>query len=395
MIYLDNSATTRQYDEVTDEMVRVAKNYFGNPSSLHRLGFDAGNILFNTRREFEECFGPDGTIIFTSGGTESDNWAIMNAAYKHRRSGKKIITTKIEHSAILKNCKRLEDEGFNVEYLDVDVDGYLEPQVLKAALDEDTILVSIMTVNNEVGTIEPVKECQRIVREYNKAHNRNIVFHTDAIQAFGKLRFDDSDFDLISVSAHKIHGPRGVGLLYMKNDVKLPPYICGGGQEMGYRSGTENTPGIAGFGVASHIAHKNLEERMKTVGEVNNYLRKGLQSEIKDVILNGPEELGYTLHDGGKRCPSVLNLSFLGTRGEVLLHTLEQDGIYVSTGSACSSHNKNSGSHVLKAMSMDDKEIEGAIRFSFSEYNTFEEMDVVIEKVKTAVNRFRKLGSFR
>lgn len=395
MIYLDNSATTRQYDEVTEAMVKAATENYGNASSLHRLGFEAGNILFDARREFEDRFAPGGTVIFTSGGTEADNMAIMSTATKLRRRGQKIITTKIEHPAVLETCRRLEAEGFKVEYLDVDVDGYIEPQVLKAALDRDTILVSVMTVNNEVGTIQPVRECQKIVNDFNRENGTKIIFHTDAVQAFGKLRMDEGAFDLVSVSGHKIHGPKGIGLLYMKDSVKLPPFITGGGHEMGYRSGTENTPGIAGFATASSITHKNLEDKMESIGAVNDYLRHGLETELTDIILNGPVELGYTLSDAGKRCPSILNISFMGTRGEVLLHTLEQDGIFVSTGSACSSHKKTSDSHVLEAMSMNHKEIEGAIRFSFSEFNTIEEMDEVIERVKTAVNRFRRLGSFR
>ena len=214
------------------------------------------------------------------------------------------------------------------------------------------------------------------------------------MQAFGKLPIDDAPFDLVSVSGHKFHGPKGIGFLYMNKNLKLPAFITGGGQENGYRSSTENTTGIAGIGLAARMANENLFAKMTRIGELNDYLRKGLMTELSDVVLNGPEELGYTLHDHGKRCPGVLNLTFKGTRGEVLLHTLEQDRIYVSTGSACSSH-KTGDSHVLQAMGLDHKSIEGAIRFSFSEFNTTEEIDIVIEKTKAAVTRFRKLGSFR
>ncbi|MDD5823805.1 MAG: cysteine desulfurase family protein [Firmicutes bacterium] len=394
MVYLDNSATTRQYDEVTELMYKIAKEDFGNPSSLHSLGFEAGNYLFEARQTMEDCFYGNGSVIFTSSGTEADNMALVSTCRKMRRRGNKIITTKVEHPAILETCKRLQEDGFNVEYLDVDVDGYLEPQLLKAALDKDTILVSIMTVNNEVGTIEPVLPAYRTVQEFNKANGTNIIFHTDAVQAFGKIAMDDAPFDLISASAHKIHGPKGMGVLYMRKDLKLPAFITGGGQESGYRSSTENVPGIAGFGLAAKMATADLYNKMNRIGEVNEYLLRGLTSEISDVLVNGPEELGYTLYDHGKRCPSVLNLSFMGTRGEVLLHTLEQDKILVSTGSACASH-KTGDSHVLQAMSMSHKEIEGAIRFSLSEFNTIEEMDYVIDRVKKAVERFRKLGSFR
>lgn len=394
MIYLDNSATTRQYDEVTELVYRMAKENYGNPSSLHALGFDAGNILFDARRAIEDLMYPGGEIIFTSGGTESDNMALVSTARKMRRRGKRILTTRVEHPAVLETCRRLADDGFAVEYLSVDKDGCVDPDDVSAALSEDTVLVSIMTVNNETGTIQPVIPAAKSVRDFNKKNGTKIVFHTDAVQAFGKLPMDDANFDLISVSGHKFHGPKGIGFLYMNKDLKLPAFITGGGQENGYRSSTENTTGIAGLGLAARMSHENLIAKMSKMGEVSEYLRKGLMTELSDVVLNGPEELGYTMHDHGRRCPTVLNLTFKGTRGEVLLHTLEQDRIYVSTGSACSSH-KTGDSHVLQAMGLDHKAIEGAIRFSFSEFNTKEEMDEVIDKTKAAVTRFRKLGSFR
>ena len=337
---------------------------------------------------------PGGEIIFTSGGTESDNMALISGARKMRRRGNRILTTRIEHPAVLETCRRLADDGFDVEYLSVDKMGYVDPESISDSLTEDTILVSIMTINNEVGTIEPVLPALKAVRDYNRKHGTGIIFHTDAVQAFGKLPIDDAPFDLVSVSGHKFHGPKGIGFLYMNKNLKLPAFITGGGQENGYRSSTENTTGIAGIGLAARMANENLFAKMTRIGELNDYLRKGLMTELSDVVLNGPEELGYTLHDHGKRCPGVLNLTFKGTRGEVLLHTLEQDRIYVSTGSACSSH-KTGDSHVLQAMGLDHKSIEGAIRFSFSEFNTTEEIDIVIEKTKAAVTRFRKLGSFR
>ncbi len=394
MVYLDNSATTRQYDEVTDLIYELSKNSWGNPSSLHSLGFEANNILKQARADIEDMFYGNGQVIFTSGGTEADNMALVSTARKLRRRGNKIITSRIEHPAVLETCKRLAEDGFNIEYIDCDVDGYVEPQAVKAALDQNTIMVSLMTVNNEVGTIESVLPSFRFVQEFNKNNGTNIVFHTDAVQAFGKIRFDDVPFDLVSASGHKIHGPKGAGLLYMRKDLKLPAFITGGGQEGGYRSTTENLQGIAGLALASKMAYTNFDDKMHHIAELNEYLRKGLGAELSDLMLNGPCELGYTLFDSGKRCPSVLNISFLGTRGEVLLHTLEQDGIFVSTGSACASHHTGD-SHVLTAMSMTHKEIECAIRFSFSEFNTFEEMDYVIDKTKNAVNRFRRLGSFR
>lgn len=394
MIYLDNSATTRQYDEVTELMYRAAKDNFGNPSSLHTLGFEAGNLLYDARRQVEKLLPPAGNVIFTSSGTEADNMALYSSARKLRRRGNKIITTKVEHPAVLETCKRLAEDGFEVVYLDVDVDGYVEEQAVKAALDDNTIIVSIMTVNNEVGTIEPVSAVSRTIREYNRAHGSEIIFHTDAVQAFGKLSLDGLDADIICASGHKFHGPKGTGIMYVKKRHKLPAFITGGGQEGGLRSSTENTPGIAGLGLAAEMSAADQMMKISRMGMVNNYLLSGLRSEISDIIVNGPEELGYSLEDHGRRCPTVLNVTFEGTRGEVLLHTLEQDGIYVSTGSACSSH-KTGDSHVLSAMSMTHKEIEGAIRFSFSEFNTVEEMDEVIARTKTAVERFRRLGSFR
>ncbi len=394
MIYLDNSATTRQYDEVTELIYTTSKENFGNPSSLHTLGFNAGNLLFEARKDIEDLMYGDGLVIFTSGGTESDNMALVSTARKLRRRGNRILTTKVEHPAILETCRRLADDGFVVDYLNVDKNGYVDPETVKDALTEDTILVSIMTVNNEVGTIEPVAPAASIVKEYNKKHGTNIVFHTDAVQAFGKIPMDDVQFDLLSASAHKFHGPKGTGFLYMRKDLKLPALITGGGQENGFRSSTENTTGIAGMGLAAKISYEDLMTKMAKMAECNDYLRKGLMNELKDVRLNGAEELGFSLQDHGKRLPTVLNLTFANTRGEVLLHTLEQDRIYVSTGSACSSH-KTGDSHVLIAMGLNHKEIEGAIRFSFSEFNTIEEMDIVIDKTKAAVNRFRKLGSFR
>ena len=394
MIYLDNSATTRQYDEVTELMYRIQKEHFGNPSSLHSLGFDAGNYLFDARDQVSRAFPQGGQVIFTSGGTEGDNMAIFSSCRKLRRRGRKIITTAIEHPAVLECMKRLQEDGFRVEYLPCSVDGYVEPQALKAALDEETILVSMMAVNNEVGTILPILPCYEIVQNYNHVHGTKIIFHTDAVQAFGKMDFSDAPFDLISISGHKFHGPKGIGALYVRKGLTIPAHILGGGQENGLRSGTENTPGIAGLGLAVEMTTTDMMEKQRRMAEVNDYFRKAVIDEIPDVQLNGYEAQGFELEDYGTRCPSVINFSFLGTRGEVLLHTLEQDGIYVSTGSACASHHTGD-SHVLVAMSLSHKEIESALRFSFSEFNTLEEMDFVIDRLKNAVARFRRLGSFR
>ena len=257
------------------------------------------------------------------------------------------------------------------------------------------ILISVMGVNNEAGTIMPVGEIAHIKDEYNKAHGTQIWLHSDAVQAMGKISINVKKswqgVDMISVSGHKIHGPKGMGALYVRKGLNLEPFMIGGGQEKHMRSGTENTPGIVGFGVACDLAMSCFDERVRKMSEARKYLLDGIKAEIKDVLINSPEEAGS---EAGLCCPSVLNVSFLGTRGEVILHTLEQDGIYVSTGSACSS-NKKGRSHVLAAMGLKDKEIEGAIRFSFSEFNTQAEMEYTLEKVKQAVARFRRLGSFR
>lgn len=380
LVYLDNSATTRQHDKVTAEMVAAMENYYGNPSSLHLLGIEAEKKVRQARKQIAASLGAkEDEIIFTSGGTESDNTALYGIAHSRKREGNKIITSKVEHPAILEACKVLEKEGFEIEYIGVDEKCRLNMEQLKNAIDDNTILISIMAVNNETGTIMPVKE---IAGAKGKA-----VFHTDAVQAYGKIDLKNCGADLISVSGHKIHGPKGTGALYVRKGINLPAYIVGGGQEHHQRSGTENVPGIVGLGLAGEMASKNLAARTAEMMKVRNYLLEGIKAQIKDIRIN-------SLETPEEAAASVLNISFMGTRGEVLLHTLEQEGIYVSTGSACSS-NKKGQSHVLSAMGLKDKEIEGAIRFSFSEYNTIEQMDYVIDKVSAAVSRFRKLGSFR
>ena len=376
-VYLDNSATTRQYDRVTAYMKESMDDFYGNPSSLHSFGLDSEKKVRQARKNIAESLGcGEEEIVFTSGGTESDNTAIFGAARSKKRNGKKIITSKVEHPAVLEACKALENEGYTVEYIGVDSQCRLDMDQLQAAVDDETILISIMTVNNETGTVMPVDQIAQL--------KKNALFHTDSVQAYGKMKLKAGAADLMSLSAHKIHGPKGMGALYVRKGVRIPAYLVGGGQERHMRSGTENVPGILGFGLAARIASENLESRLDAMAEAKNYLLAGLQDQIEDLRINTPAD----------SVPSVLNVSFLVTRGEVLLHTLEQDGIFVSTGSACSS-NKKGRSHVLAAMGLSDKEIEGAVRFSFSEFNTVIEMDYVLEKTKNAVTRFRKLGSFR
>ncbi|QAT43054.1 cysteine desulfurase family protein [Aminipila luticellarii] len=393
-VYLDNSATTKQYDAVTDKMIEYMREDFGNPSSLHKLGLTAEKAVRAARKNVAEALNArEEEIIFTSGGTESDNTALLGAASARKRRGKKIITTAIEHPAILEAAGRLENLGFTIEYIGVDEKGTVDMESFRQSITEDTILISAMGVNNEVGTMEPIHEMVQIKNEYNKKHGTEVLFHTDAVQAFGKLPVQSSGIDMISVSGHKIHGPKGIGALYIRKGLTIEPYLIGGGQEKHMRSGTENVPAIAGFGQAAQTAGRNLENRVRKMSAARDYLLEGIQTEIKDIKINSAEK-DSPIWEQGLCCPSVLNISFLGTRGEVLLHTLEQADIYVSTGSACSS-NKKGQSHVLKAMGLKDKEIEGAIRFSFSEFNTTEEMDYVLEHLKQAVTKFRKLGSFR
>lgn len=391
MIYLDNSSTTRQYDEVTRYMAEVAGNSFGNPSSLHGLGLEAEKLMKEGRRKIALGFNasPD-EVYITSCGTESDNTVLMGIARVPRPRAKKIITTAVEHPAVLEPAAEMERRGFEVVRLGVDGHGMIDLDELKEALSADTLLISVMAVNNEVGSIMPLKEIGEIKRAFNKANGTRVLLHTDAVQALGKISLDTrkelKDVDLISASAHKIHGPKGIGSLYVRKGTNLMPFMLGGGQEKGFRSGTENVPSVSGFGLACEMAVNNLDSRVAHMREVRDYLKKGIMDSISDIRINSPE-------DG---VCSVLNVSFIGTRGEVILHKLEDDGIYVSTGSACSSNHKTSkGSHVLNAMGLKPKEIEGALRFSFSEFNTIEEMDFVLDRLKTSVEGFRRLGSFR
>lgn len=389
LVYLDNSATTKPYQEAVDVMAKVLTEDYGNPSSLHTLGIAAEKYVKSARKSFATSIGAsEEEVFFTSCGTEADNMAIMGAAAARKHQGKKIITTAVEHPAVLEPCRKLEQMGYKVEYIGVDSKCRLDMKQLEAAIDEDTILISVMGVNNETGSIMPIKEIIELKDRYNKEHNAGVLMHTDAVQAFGKIsvnvKGEFKGVDMISVSGHKIHGPKGIGGIYVKKGLNLPAFIIGGGQENHMRSGTENTAGIAGFGKAMDIAFADFEGRVDKMAKAKARLLEAIKADVKDIIINSPEE----------SAPSVLNISFMGTRGEVLLHTLEQDNIYVSTGSACSS-NKKGQSHVLGAMGLKHKEIEGAIRFSFSEFNTEEEMDYVADKVKQAVTRFRKLGSFR
>ncbi len=387
MIYLDNSATTRQYREVTEIMTEYMEESFGNPSSLYQLGVDSERAIRKARKQVEKAIGAgEGDVYFTSGGTESDNMALMGAAAALKRQGKRIVTSKVEHPAVLQCCRRLEREGFEVIYLDVDEKCRIRPEQLEEAVNSETVIVSLMHVNNETGTVMPTG-CVKDIMRRRKAPG---VFHCDAVQSFGKLTLP-ADADLISVSGHKIHGPKGSGALFVKKGVNILPLIEGGGQERGMRSGTENVPAIAGFGLAAEMTAAERTAEMKKMTTVREKLALGLQEAIEGVFINSPTKAG---EDEGCCCPSLLSVSFEKTRGEVILHTLEQAGIYVSTGSACSSNRKGQ-SHVLKAMGLEDKRIEGTIRFSLGRFNSPDETDETIEKTAEAVKRFRRLGSFR
>ena len=387
MIYLDNSATTRQYPEVTREMLRYMDEFYGNPSSLYQLGVDSEKAVKKARTALQKAIGmEDGRVYFTSGGTEADNMAIFGAARALKRRGRRIVTTAVEHPAVLECCKELEKQGFEVIYVGVDRNCRLDIDALRSAVNDETILVSMMHVNNEAGTIMPVNEVKQIMKEKDAPG----IFHCDAVQSFGKLQLC-SDADVISVSGHKIHGPKGTGAICIREGVNIPAFICGGGQESGKRSGTENVPAIAGFGLAAEMSEHGRRENSASMAQMRQRLISQLTASLDNIVINSPETAG---ENAGECCSSLLNISFLGTRGEVLLHTLEQDGIYVSTGSACSS-NKKGQSHVLKAMGLKDKEIEGTLRFSFGRMNSIEDIDIAADKVAAAVKRFRRLGSFR
>lgn len=376
-VYLDNSATTRPYDAVVERMSVSMKERYANPSSLYRAGMESEREVAAARGEVARLLArPPEQVIFTSGGTESDNMAIRGAFRAARRRGMHCITTKVEHPAVLEAFRRLEEEGAEVTYIGVDEECRLNPEELKDAVRQDTVLISVMSVNNEIGTRMPIGEIARI--------KGDALLHTDAVQALGKEDLKKCPADLISVSSHKIHGPRGVGALIVGKGVHIPPFIVGGGQEGGMRSGTENQPAIAGFGLAASLADEHFAENLRRLETLNALLRRGITEEIKECRIHTPQDA----------CPSVLNVSFLGTRAEVILHALEAEGIFVATRSACSSGKKDR-SHVLRAMGLSEKETESAIRFSFGFFNTEKEIVYTVDKLKTVVARFRRLGAFR
>lgn len=380
-VYLDNGATTKPREEVIDIMVKSMREYYGNPSSLHRKGVEIEKLVKKARKQVAKALGADeGEIYFTSGGTESNNLAILGALEGNRRKGKHIITTKIEHPSVLNVFSKLEERGYDVSYLSVDKNGLIDIDELKNTLRDDTALISIMYVNNEVGTIQPITEVCNIIKNRK---NRPLL-HVDAIQAFGKLTFNLKKLkvDLLSISGHKIYGPKGIGALFIRKGTKIKSIVFGGNQEFGIRSGTENVPGILGLGVASELVKKEFDLNTTKMRELKNRLLVGVKNNLEGTKINGMADEAAA--------PHILNISFEGIRGEVLLHTLEQEGIYVSTGSACSSR-KKAFSHVLKEMRLTEVEMEGAIRFSFSSQNSEEEIDYTIDRLCNIVEDLRKV----
>lgn len=381
MVYMDNSATTRQYSCVSEAMIKYAEEFYGNPSSLHSMGLTAENGVKNARKILASSIGAKPhELYFTSGGTEADNMALFGFAAKGKRRGNKIITTSVEHPAVLECCKKLQNEGFEIVYLNPDKTGRINLIELEEAIDENVILISVMGVNNETGAIFPLEEIYRIKERANKNRSYKIPLHSDMVQGFMKENIEFLEFaDAISVSAHKIHGPKGIGALFVKEDYSIPALILGGGQENGLRSGTENVPAITGFAAAVEKACAALNNEYAKAEKFKKNFAAAIFDRIDDVILNGSME---------NASPYILNLSFMGVKAEVLLHVLEQDGIYISTGSACSSKS-NRKSHVLTAMGLSNERIDSAIRFSFGHFNDFSEIEYVMDKLQQGVKRLR------
>ncbi len=379
-IYLDNAATTQVLPEVVDEVVRCLTQDFGNPSSLHRLGLQSERNMKNARNIIGELLQvPAEDIIFTSGGTESNNLAILGATRARRRYGNHCITTRIEHPSILNTFNYLEEEGWDVTYLSVDKNGVIHMEQLKGEIRDDTVLVSIAHVNNEIGSIQPLREIGLLL----KNNYPNVIFHTDAVQSFGRLQIRPLEWgiDLLSASGHKIHAPKGVGALYIKKGTPLNTLQWGGGQELGIRNGTENLPGIVGFGRAAQWVHQAMNKDEEAISKMKIDLSKRIAQVLPEVVFNGPEP-----QNGA---PHILNLSVPGVRGETLLHVLESHGVYVSTGSACSSRNVRT-SHVLKAIGAPSDVAEGAIRLSLSYLNTQDELSLVPEILKKSVDQVKR-----
>ena len=378
-VYLDNSATTRCYPEVAQLVSKIMCDDYGNPSSMHMKGVQGEQHVRYAKEVFAKLLKVQAKeIFFTSGGTESDNLAILGCAGANVRAGKHLITTKIEHPAVLETFVYLEKQGFEVTYLGVDRNGVVRLEDVQKALRPDTILVSIMHTNNEVGSLQPIEEIGALIKQYNP----KILFHVDAVQGFGKFRIfpKKMNIDLLSISSHKIHGPKGVGVLYVGEKVKIHPIAFGGGQQKGLRSGTENVPGIAGMAKAAEMVYAHLEDDVDCIYQLKEYFVEGVQ-KIENVQVNG-----YT---GRNSAPHVVSVSVRGVRSEVLLHALEDKGIYVSAGSACASNHPKI-SETLKAMGVENVLLDSTIRFSFSTLTTKEEIDYTLQAMYDMIPMLRK-----
>ena len=380
MIYLDNAASTPISDEVLQEMLPYLKENYGNPSSIHRFGRITTKAIEAARRRVADLINakPE-EILFTSGGTESNNTALMGVM--QQKKGKRLVTSSIEHDAILEPCKRLQKEGYDVVYLPVDNFGTVNMDVLKNSIADNTVLVSIMYGNNEVGTVQPIKEIAKICKE------NNILFHSDAVQAVGKIPVDVNDLgvDLLSISSHKINGPKGIGALYIREGVKIDPLILGGGQESGMRSGTENVANIVGFGKACQLAKEDLQKNSSYLASLRDHLIEKVTREISHVTVNGHRE---------NRLPNNAHFTFLGVNGEDLIIKLDENGIAASTGSACSVRTQKA-SHVLAAMGFSHEQITGSLRLTVGTGNTKEEINRTVDVLKSVVAELRSVSPFK
>ncbi|WP_428326400.1 cysteine desulfurase family protein [Nitrosopumilus sp.] len=380
MIYLDNAASTQIHDDVLESMLPYLKEQYGNPSSIHRYGRLTRKAVEKARKQIASLINADPSEIFiTSGGTESNNTAIRGITTKH--SSGQIITSSIEHDAILEPCKKLYQDGFEVVYLPVDKFGMISMSDLKNHLSEKTRIVSIMFGNNEIGTIQPIEEITKL------CHDHGVVFHTDAVQAVGKISIDvnELDVDLLSVSSHKLYGPKGIGALYVKKGIALNPMILGGGQEHGLRSGTENVANIVGFGKACDIAKTNLDENISHMKKLRDTLVQKVSNEISQVTINGHPE---------SHLPNNVHFTFLGVNGEDLIIKLDEYGIAASTGSACSVHTQKA-SHVLQAMGFSHEQITGSLRLTTGIFNDQKEIEQTVEILKKVVEELRSVSPFK
>lgn len=379
MIYLDNAATTKTAPEVVDAMLPYFSEYYGNASTIYSLGAESKKAMDHARQTIADSLGakPE-EIYFTAGGSESDNWALKATAEAYASKGKHIITTKIEHHAILHTCEYLEKQGFEITYLNVDRDGLISLDELKAAIRPDTILISVMFANNEIGTIEPIAEIGEIAKEHG------VLFHTDAVQAYAQvpINVDEMHIDMLSASGHKLNGPKGIGFLYIRKGVKIRSFVHGGAQERSRRAGTENIPGIVGLGAAVERAMRIMDTKTRKEIELRDYLIGRLENEIPHCWLNGHRT---------KRLPNNINFSFLFIEGESMLIMLDMKGICASSGSACTSGSLDP-SHVLLAIGLKHEEAHGSLRLTLSEESTKEEMDIVAEEVKKIVQRLRDMS---